>query len=292
MNGPLLMFFALALTADAGHLELNPVYRALVEQGVDVGGGVLVRLPAPTMADGLSPEAARAAIEAIPDRHAPVDLLVRPSVVAPLVFRFREIEAPGAAVPVHGVDVWCVAHGKWDVLGRKDFLEELRKAEHPEAEARVFTAEELRSRGVTPPPENDENQRYVYGVFPLLDRVQLAVAARSHASRAEGSSLVAVLVDPRFQGDKQFPNQWRSMTRDADGAWQLGPPKPYSGAAAYLKLTRLSEPAGAIFIEYHLVFTEPEGWFSGANLLRSKLPILIQSEVRNFRRRLAKASEE
>jgi hypothetical protein len=58
-----------------------------------------------------------------------------------------------------------------------------------------------------------------------------------------------------------------------------------------VKVTRLVEPAGALFVEYHLVFVEPRAWFGGANLLRSKVPILAQSEVRAFRRELARAKK-
>ena len=32
------------------------------------------------------------------------------------------------------------------------------------------------------------------------------------------------------------------------------------------------------------VFAEPTGWFEGANLLRSKLPLVVQNNVRNMRR--------
>jgi hypothetical protein len=54
-----------------------------------------------------------------------------------------------------------------------------------------------------------------------------------------------------------------------------------------VKITRLAEPAGSLFVEYHVAFAEPQGWFQGANLLRSKLPIAAQDSVRKFRRTLA-----
>ena len=62
---------------------------------------------------------------------------------------------------------------------------------------------------------------------------------------------------------------------------------PYSGAGGYLKITRLHEPKGALFIEYHLIYSEPQGWFSGADPLTTKLPAIIQAEVRTFRRELS-----
>jgi hypothetical protein len=42
-----------------------------------------------------------------------------------------------------------------------------------------------------------------------------------------------------------------------------------------------------VFVEYHLVFDELPEWFNGANLLRSKLPIVCQDGVRKFRRRVS-----
>ena len=41
-------------------------------------------------------------------------------------------------------------------------------------------------------------------------------------------------------------------------------------------------------VECHIVFAEPEAWFGGKNLLRSKLPLAVQDEdVRSSRRKLA-----
>jgi hypothetical protein len=67
----------------------------------------------------------------------------------------------------------------------------------------------------------------------------------------------------------------------------IGPARPYIGAAWYSKATKLQQPQGAVLFEYHIVFDEPEGWFNGANLLRSKLPLLVQDGVRKFRRRFS-----
>ena len=57
-----------------------------------------------------------------------------------------------------------------------------------------------------------------------------------------------------------------------------------------LIIGHLKEPANAILVEFHQVFVEPKKWFDGANLLRSKLPLVIQPEVRAFRRELTKLS--
>ena len=60
------------------------------------------------------------------------------------------------------------------------------------------------------------------------------------------------------------------------------------GAGMYFKITKLAAPEGALFIEQHVMFAEPAGWFGGANLLRSKLPIAVQDNVRTMRREFQK----
>ncbi len=82
------------------------------------------------------------------------------------------------------------------------------------------------------------------------------------------------------------------MKRDELGKPQVGQPQPYSGAGFYAKVTRLKEPEGALFVEYHQVFQEPKAWFGGANLLRSKLPLLAQDSVRDFRRKVMTKSDK
>jgi hypothetical protein len=77
------------------------------------------------------------------------------------------------------------------------------------------------------------------------------------------------------------------VERTAAGKLEVGDSHPYTGSGSYLKATKLQEPPGSIFVEYHIVFHEPTEWFNGATVLRSKLPILVQDEVRKFRRRLA-----
>ena len=83
------------------------------------------------------------------------------------------------------------------------------------------------------------------------------------------------------------------MLRPApQGAQQLGDPHPYSGFGGYIKVSELVEPAGALLIEMHFVFDEPEGWFGGKNLLRTKLPLAVQENVRKFRGELKKATQK
>jgi hypothetical protein len=289
----LLLLLLLPGAGTGGHLAHNPVYRGLLEKGVRVAGSDHVRLPPPTLADGMDGPAQRAAIEAIPGRHVTLDQLFRKSVVAPLVFHFREIEAPGRKVPVHGVDVWFVVYAPLDMLTRKDFVDEVFHAGQRDARQKGVTftflrAADLRARKIAPPSESDDRERYVYSAFSLLDRVQLGLTSHTHVDRTDESLVFAAEVDPRFASDKEYGNRWRPMERPGGGKPELGPASPYEGAASYVKITRLAEPAGALLVEQHMVFVEPKEWFRGTPLLRSKLPMLVQTEVRRFRRLVAR----
>ena len=107
----------------------------------------------------------------------------------------------------------------------------------------------------------------------------LMIAAFARAARSiEGGE--------RFLNDAELPNRWRPIFFSELGRVRLGDPSPYSGFAGYTKVTQLKEPSGAVFIESHVVFDEPQGWFQGANYLGSKLPLAARNSVTSFRRKL------
>ena len=99
--------------------------------------------------------------------------------------------------------------------------------------------------------------------------------------------MTAAEIDPRFDGDKEFPNEWSPLSRDG-GAARRRPAAAWSGAGFYLKVTRLAAPPGAVFGSSTSSSPSRLGWFGGANLLRSKLPIAVQTVVRNMRREWVK----
>jgi hypothetical protein len=266
----------------------NELFAELTTEGITAGAGQKVKLPAPAMADGLDARAQRQVLEAIAGSDYSVDELVRPSVVAPFVLKYHAAGPPAPEAPAYGIDVWFVAHGSLETLADREFLEQWRTRQK-DREVHVLTPAELAARKLREQSRPGRQERYGHAVFPVLDRVQISATLHALTTRSSQSILGAARLDPRFRTDPQFPNQWRPITRDEDGRPVLGAARPYQGAGAYWKVTPLREPAGDLFVEYHLIFTEPREWFGGANLLRSKVPILTQSEVRAFRRELARA---
>jgi hypothetical protein len=279
---------AALLVPAAGEESANPLFQQLREQGVAVGAGIKVPLPAPTMADGLDAKAQQGVLKAVAGEDYSLDELLRSSVVAPHILKLRDINPSDPAAPARGVDVWFIAFADLKTVTDKDFLDRLQNANQKEGKARGLSAAELEKRQIT--LKDEKRESYGHAVFTFLDRVEISATGHSYWSQTPDSVVYAAVLDPRFVNDADYPNQWRAVTRDAAGKTQLGPPHPYDGAGYYVKFTRLAEPKGALFVEAHVVFAEPVKWFDGANLLRSKLPPAVQSQVRSVRRELIKAS--
>ena len=289
MTTSAIVLLTISLAAGETHQQTNAIYRELREVGVPVGAMIKVPLPAPTMADGLDARAQKAVLQAVAGDDYPVEELLRPSFVSPQVFRLRDVHPSDPQAPAHTMDVWFVAYGDLRTVAAKDFRERLLKAKQGEGKAQELKPADLTRRSITP-PKDVKHESFGHIEFHFLDRVEIAVTGHSFWSQTADSILIASKIDSRFRDDAEFPNRWRPLRRDADGKFQPGPPQPYDGAGYYIKVTRLAEPRGALFFEAHLVFTEPLKWFNGANLLRSKLPLVVQDQVRTTRRELKKAS--
>jgi hypothetical protein len=186
-----------------------------------------------------------------------------------------------------------VAYGNFNKITGEDFVDQQRKKAGQEKSSDglpkrsiVLKPEELQARGLTNMKSADSNESYVHTTFPLFDRVFISTSSQVAQTKTRESVLVSGILDPHFDRDKDYPIFWQHLDRDETGKLNLGEKHPYHGFGSYLKITRMIEPAGAIFIECHVAFDEPAGWFNGANLLRSKLPVLVQDSVRKFRREI------
>jgi hypothetical protein len=281
------LWTALALSANqagpAKDHDGNALLGELLKEGLDVGGKAKVVFPAPTMDDGLDAAAQKKVMEKLIDKSYELDDFVRNSVVAPNMLRLRNIEPSDPNAPARGVDFWFVAYGDWAKISDKDFLERSWNSAAKENKAKPLAAADLAKRNIVLGADG-KNQALGHGTFVLFSKVEVSGTGISSWSKTENSFILAGKVDQRFDKDAEFPNQWRSMKKDDTGANVFGKPQPYHGAGYYMKLTRLREPAGAVFVEGHVIFAEPKGWFDGENVLRSKLPLGVQNQVRALRR--------
>jgi hypothetical protein len=289
--------FAFCAAAAVAAAAENPALKDLLENGVTMSDGKAYKLPAPTMADGLDAAGQRAAIEKLAGTRYKVEDLLLKSTAAPVLIKFRTLKAAeGESAVIRAIDVWFVAYGDWETLNSKEFLDSLAKSKDTEGENRMvsksglLTDDEMQKRKLKLDLPQGEEAKFVYTTFSLFDQVEVSATRYAVVTRAKDYLLAAGSIDPRFNADAEYPNQWRPIERDAAANISLGAPHPYTGAGAYAKITRLAEPANAIFVEGHIVFEEPYGWFEGGNQLRSKAPTMIQQRAKIFRSKLGIAS--
>ena len=266
----------------------NAIFQELVAQGVPMSANEFVALPGPTLTDGMSAREQRRQIELLADKRYTWEELTRRAVVAPFILKISQ-EDETARHLGRRADLWFIAFGDLAKLGTDDFLSAQFKAaaeDESVSATRLLSNSDLTKRGI-PSPVRPEDPRYLSAEVTLAERVIVTATTRTIKTQTADSMVAASLLDGRFAGDSEFPNRWRAVMRDDNGRRQIGEPHSYLGLGSYVKATRLVEPSGALFIEYHVAYAEPPAWFHGANLLRSKLPILAQSTVRKVRRSLA-----
>ena len=205
--------------------------------------------------------------------------------------RQEAVEQPDQPrLPAQGHQGVAAAAGL-DDLASGELFEKFTSARGGGATFHELTLAELQARGLQLSGPAGADERFVHSKVMVLDRIELSQTSRAMTTRTDDSVLIASQVDRRFAEDAEFPNAWRPLVRNDAGEITTGPPRTYAAAGGYLLATRLSEPQGAILVEYHFVYREPHDWFNGANLLRSKLPIFLQSRIRALRRELRESRQ-
>lgn len=298
MNLSLLTSALLVLVSAGDPPKDNAVFQELLDRGVAMSDGTVVRLPSPVLADGLDAAQQKAAIDKAGDVRTAFREMVKKSYYAPVVVKVRTVKPNENEGPaIRTIDIWFVAHGDWDVLTSKDFLETAIKGkkEGPSnvvLRSGVLTDKEMAARKLSGRVEKNHEERFVYSTFRLFERVEVSATRFAELTAGKDSILAAGRVDPRFLDDAEYPNQWRPLLRDERAEIKLGPAKPYGHAGGYAKITRLKEPPDGLLVECHIAYEEPYGWFDGVNLIRQKTPVMVQEKVRTFRRKLTVASDE
>lgn len=286
----ILLLAALAQTpADPPAHDRNPVLRAAIDRGLEVGG-IAVKLPEPTFRDGMSAEEQKAALAAVAGSARGADEMLQPSLSAPHKLRLRDQKAEGAVVrsgdlvfTLRGVDLDAVKPAEAIRRTRGEPVD----AGNMRFQVHVLTADEAAK---TPAPPSSDHEWLSHAEGRLLDRIAVESTDRIVVTRTEDSLILASRTDPAFGPEGPFPNRWSTIALKAGGD-VLGPPQPFVGGIGYMKLTRLKGQEKAVLVETHFAFAEPTAWFDGAPILRSKLGLIAQDQVRRLRRELSKDQE-
>jgi hypothetical protein len=287
----------LNVSADAGE---NSLVGELIGEGVTLTTGDRVQVRGLSLPDGLDRDAQQEILGKVAGRH-PLDRFTRKTPVAPFNLEMESVKDGSGERTGQRVDLWFVAHGSLKTITDKELLEDMmdagqdNKKDLPQS-SRELTEEELAQRNLTARSGEDLKIGYSFFEAPVLERVIVSGVALGVRTRSDESVTVAARLEPEFADDPELPNRWRPVERDEVGRVVVGEAQPYAGLGIYGKATELvdeaGKPTGMLLIECHAAFHEPEGWFGGANLLRSKLPLAVQDSVRDFRRELLRAEAE
>ncbi len=283
---PLLV--AWTMTAAPGMAQDHPVFEHLLQVGIPLDADTAIKLPPPSLRSGLDAAEETAILNRVRGRY-PLPEFMRNSRVAPFNLQMTSVKNAQQQRTGQTLDLWFVCYGKLALISEHDLIEKFAGLERPASEDGTqdhqLTVQELNARQIQIPEKLDERYYYYQGL--LLNRVHVGGVTRTVITRSADQTLIAAVLDERFLGDTQFPNQWQSQGRDEQGRIVLGAVTPYQGYGGYGQATQLQRPEDAILVEFHVAFHEPFGWFDGANLLRSKLPLMVQEKVRDFRSKLA-----
>jgi hypothetical protein len=246
----------------------------------------------PTLRDGMTADQQTQAIGSILG-NLEEERFFKPSVVSPFVFELEPLSKLENGGQRQRLDVWFVAHGKLDDIEEKKMMDDLTGPEAkktpglPEI-ARALTEEEMKSRDLKFGDQPDGSGRS-YGIMGanILDKAFVTGITSSRYRKTDESIELFLRMSPSLFDDADFPARWHSISKADDGTFRLGEANPYTDLAALIKVTKLVGVEDGLFVEVHVVYAEPFGWFEGRNLLRSKLPPVLQDSVRKFRRKLA-----
>jgi hypothetical protein len=267
----------------------NSVYRQVLDQGLEVSGQ-RVDLPGPRFVDGQELAVHRAALREIAGSERALDDLLRNSVTAPYIIKVRDVKATSATIRI--ADVWFVVYAD---LKEVDFGQEASRTDQKEVEVanmwfqtRLMKDDAFRSIGMKPPAaEPGQNMWCAHVHAKLLDRIDFEVTNQVMATQTADSIVIASRTDPAFAEVPGFANRWKPLAKQGTEPTD-DQARPYEGGISYAKMSRTDLKPRAILVEMHMAFVEPDGWFQGAPILRSKFSVIAQDQVRSLRRELAK----
>jgi len=282
-----------ACLANQGKIEpahaQNAVYNQVLGECLDAGGQ-RIHLPEPRLVDGQDASAQRAALHDVAGSDRALDDMLRNSITAPYIIKVHDMKAPGSTV--RAADLWFVVHAD---LKQIDAAQEAARTDQREVEAanmwfqtRLLKAPDLRAAGLDPAAlAPGQSIWYSHVHARLLDRIDFEVTNQVMATQSAESVVIASRTDPSFAKAGPRANGWKPLAQ-AGGPNAEGPVQPYAGGISYAKISRVALMPGALLIEMHVAFVEPEGWFQGAPILRSKFSIVAQDQIRSLRRELAR----
>ncbi len=282
-----ILFLIVICCCGSGFAETPPLLQRFTETGIAINDQQTCLLPKPSLQAGQDAAARKAILEDLAGGRGWKNFS-RKSVMAPVAIDVKYIKDANGERIGHQAHSAFIVHAALESLKDEELMKQVFGEPEDVEDAEDFVVEELKeeeleSSGIDPVGENES-----YGTIqmPLLKRVIIRGVVHTERLLGDDSVIIVWEIDPRFTSDDSGRNTWALINRDDLGNKQEGEQQPYQGAGGYMVVSRLTELPGACLVESHLVLHEPPEWFRGSNVLRSKLPILMQESARSFRRKL------
>jgi hypothetical protein len=267
--------------------QQNQVYCEALLSGW-IAGGSTVAFPEPILKDGLSADAQRSALLRLCGSAEALGNLLHDSVTAPFVLKVHDQKGEHATIRI--VDLWFVVRGDLDRLDPVNVAAQTSgkavEAGNMRFETRIPSDDELRPSKRSSERGQLFSRWFVHVEARLLDRIAVEATNELSATRTGESLVIAARVDHAFDRQGPLANRWQILLQQG----QSSSAHDYTGGMSYAKISRLRQPEGRLLVEFHGAFSEPEEWFQGAPILRSKFAPVAQDQVRRLRRELLKAS--
>lgn len=281
-------------------LTEHPVVARMTTEGFPVAEGESVKLAAPLVTPAMTAEEQRAALSELVGARR-LDQYTSDSVVAPIKLSVDTVRETPSGDKVRGLDLWFVARGDLDLVHEKELLGDVLspggKTRAPDDEGgegfETYVKPLDPPADDAPPVQPGELVTNVYKYrFPVIEKVVVSGLVRGDGLELDGALVESAVTPEELLESPEHPTRWREIPMRATSDEQLGAPLPFRGFVGYVHATELKFLPSAVLVECHAAFVEPEGWFRGRNLLASKLPLLVQNNVRSFRRKLSAAQAE
>jgi len=286
----LLLVPLVAAGADPGADGSNPIYHALIASGLNIEGRT-IKFPRPLLNDEQSAETQQAQLVELLGSERKVAEFLRDSVSAPFILKLKDETTTGSIL--RRADLWFAVHASLDSVDFDAFSRQSNDSKPVEVgnmrfESRQLDAAALKERGIEVPASNDTQEAFfMHQTGRLLDRIHVEGTDSIFASRTPRSLVIAAQTDRRFDNDPKAANRWWSITRRA-GKEEAGTAQVYHGGASYVVINQLASDPKVLVAEAHFVFAEPRPWFDGSPILRSKISLIAQDQIRHLRREIAR----
>lgn len=217
----------------------------------------------------------------------------RNSVTAPVTIDINTIDSPDGKRIGLSVHSAFILYAKLDALRNQELMEQTfgRPGNSDEA-AGVVTQElskdYLKQLGFESQSQNSAS--FAYLEMPLLNKVLVRGVIRIEKRERPGAIEFVWRLDSSFNRTEKYLSRWTRLERNPVGKLVEGDSFPYLGCGGFMGVYEIDRQADQLLVESRLLLHEPEEWFAGSNFLRSKLPLSMQENARNFRRKLASSS--